>query len=297
LEGNSIRVDSTGAVVFDVIHSRYRYCQCLTSFDSFVPSEPAGTVDHTSPTDIHTNHNQAEHHSESILPDTSQQIAELREQKVSMTHELRIFEEQQDILKSYANSLTGSAVDSGALSQFLDLYGGRQLEHYSKRRALEGSVSRLRKEIEEAETAETKRNADRRLGTVVVIIVYAERDMKSDLELVYNVRDADWTPIYSLRVTIPDTGPMPAPADDKFRRQSSTTVATTTGEKIDRDQGLKATISLHYRASISQWTGEDWKNAQLVLRTASPQLGSIVPKMKSVRLSEAGVNLYRRPMH
>jgi uncharacterized protein (TIGR02231 family) len=41
----------------------------------------------------------------------------------------------------------------------------------------------------------------------------------------------------------------------------------------------KASISLEYRATISQYTGEDWNDVKMTLSTASPQLGSNIPKL------------------
>ena len=38
-------------------------------------------------------------------------------------------------------------------------------------------------------------------------------------------------------------------------------------------------ITLQYRASISQMTGEDWKGIALTLNTASPLVGSEIPKL------------------
>ncbi len=38
-------------------------------------------------------------------------------------------------------------------------------------------------------------------------------------------------------------------------------------------------ITLQYRASISQETGEDWKGIALTLSTASPSVGSEIPRL------------------
>jgi uncharacterized protein (TIGR02231 family) len=60
------------------------------------------------------------------------------------------------------------------------------------------------------------------------------------------VSNASWTPLYDLRATIKPT---------------------------------KTSISLQYRATIVQSTAEDWKEVELTLSTASPQLGSAIPKL------------------
>jgi hypothetical protein len=155
--------------------------------------EPAGTAESPAP-QVYQSRRHWYPRAEVTLPETSPEIAALQEQKAKATHELRVVEEQQDILKFYANSLTGSAVDSESLSQFLDVYASRQLEMYSECHQLKGIVRRLRGEIEDATEVHTKQTTDRRLGTVVVIVLYADRDMDSNLEFVYNVQDAYWTP-------------------------------------------------------------------------------------------------------
>ena len=61
------------------------------------------------------------------------------------------------------------------------------------------------------------------------------------------VSKASWTPLYDLRAAI--------------------------------DNNNKALISLQYRATIVQQTGEDWSDVKLTLSTASPQLGSTIPTL------------------
>jgi uncharacterized protein (TIGR02231 family) len=60
------------------------------------------------------------------------------------------------------------------------------------------------------------------------------------------VANASWTPLYDLRAVISPN---------------------------------KTDITLQYRATIVQSTGEDWKEVLLTLSTASPQLGSTIPKL------------------
>jgi len=66
------------------------------------------------------------------------------------------------------------------------------------------------------------------------------------------VSNASWTPLYDLRATIGD----------------------------------KTLISLQYRATIVQRTGEEWNDVKLTLSTASPQLGSAIPVLSPLWISE-----------
>jgi uncharacterized protein (TIGR02231 family) len=44
-------------------------------------------------------------------------------------------------------------------------------------------------------------------------------------------------------------------------------------------------VKLNYRANITQSTGEDWEDVSLTLSTASPLLGSAVPKVQPWRIA------------
>ena len=67
------------------------------------------------------------------------------------------------------------------------------------------------------------------------------------------VRNASWKPLYDLRAII--------------------------SEK-------KTDITIHYRANITQRTGEDWSDVELTLSTASPQLGSAIPALQPEYVGE-----------
>lgn len=68
------------------------------------------------------------------------------------------------------------------------------------------------------------------------------------------VSGATWTPLYDVRAPIPSSRDVPY------------------------------TVALHYRASITQSTGENWPNVKLVLSTASIQLGSAIPSLSTWRV-------------
>ena len=52
------------------------------------------------------------------------------------------------------------------------------------------------------------------------------------------------------------------------------------GFQLASSKSGSPTITLQYRASISQSTGEDWKGIALTLSTASPLVGSEIPKLE-----------------
>lgn len=67
------------------------------------------------------------------------------------------------------------------------------------------------------------------------------------------VRNASWKPLYDLRAIITEK---------------------------------KTEITIHYRANITQRTGEDWSDVELTLSTASPQLGSAIPVLQPEYVGE-----------
>ncbi|KAK6039046.1 hypothetical protein COOONC_23449, partial [Cooperia oncophora] len=79
----------------------------------------------------------------------------------------------------------------------------------------------------------------------IIVTLESEKGGSVQLELTYQVYNANWRPTYDLRVD-------------------------TTGQ-----QSLKIT----YFGNISQSTGEDWMNASLVLSTAQPCLGGQIPEL------------------
>lgn len=89
----------------------------------------------------------------------------------------------------------------------------------------------------------------RKRGTRVTVIVLADNSGLAELSLTYVVKNAWWMPHYDLRASIAN------------------------------DSKSQSKVSLHYRASISQKTGEDWSGVQLTLSTASPILGTEVPTL------------------
>ena len=76
------------------------------------------------------------------------------------------------------------------------------------------------------------------------------------------VNNASWSPLYDLRATSQKGRP-------------------------------SANMHLHYRANLSQSTGEDWNDAQLTLSTRAPEdLDEGIPKANAVHIRGAGPERY-----
>ncbi|EUC54492.1 mucoidy inhibitor A, putative, partial [Rhizoctonia solani AG-3 Rhs1AP] len=130
-------------------------------------------------------------------------------------------------------------------SQFLASYG-KTLD--SKNVNIE-DIGKASKELDEARSKAYQDKQGEKRGTRVTVTVLAETDGKAELMLTYVVSNASWTPLYDIRAA------------------------------IAKSPDATSKMMLHYRASITQTTGENWPEVALTLSTASPQLGSQVPTL------------------
>ncbi|KAG9079988.1 hypothetical protein FS749_008172 [Ceratobasidium sp. UAMH 11750] len=134
------------------------------------------------------------------------------------------------------------------------MFGPRQIAVTRRIQELDVLVMQAEKDYSDAQA---KVHADERgakRGTKITVTVLAEVDGQAELLLTYVVTDASWTPLYDVRASIAKSS----------------------------DESSK--VALHYRASITQTTGEDWPDVALTLSTASPQLGSDVPSLSAWRV-------------
>ncbi|KAG8714692.1 hypothetical protein FRC08_011583 [Ceratobasidium sp. 394] len=162
--------------------------------------------------------------------------------------------EQSNLLSAYGKTLDSKSIGVEDVGCFLDMFGPRQV-------ALAKRIQELDVQVGEAERAyneaQAKVYADRqgaKRGTKITVTVLAKVDGEAELTLTYVVSNASWTPLYDVRAS------------------------------IAKSPDATSTIALHYRASITQTTGENWSNVALTLSTASPQSGSNVPNLSSWRI-------------
>ncbi|KAF9651185.1 hypothetical protein BDM02DRAFT_3259188 [Thelephora ganbajun] len=120
-------------------------------------------------------------------------------------------------------------------------------------KALDDKIAEIRRRIDKAESE--------RAGSAfvkAVITIVANDDGPVQLKLTYRVGDAHWSPLYDLYATSEDGKP-------------------------------SGSVSLHYRVNLQQTTGEDWKDAKLVLSTsATDMLDAGVPASDSLTIQPRG---------
>ncbi|KZT61875.1 hypothetical protein CALCODRAFT_479632 [Calocera cornea HHB12733] len=185
---------------------------------------------------------------------SSEKVQGLETQLAALKRELKVLQSQTTVLDDFSHTLTAKDVTPSQLVEFLGLLS-------DKGGSLNEKVEETQKKIRDTEVAlavERKGQAPtdeaRKLATKVTVIVLAEQAGNAELTVTYVVSNADWSPLYDLRATVDSSG------------KNATS------------------ISLNYRASITQKTGEDWKDVALSLSTTSPLAGAQIPELRAQRI-------------
>jgi hypothetical protein len=94
--------------------------------------------------------------------------------------------------------------------------------------------------------------------SLVSVVVSAETDTKSNIQLTYFIGDAGWTPSYDIRI-----------------------------------KDINESLSLYYKAKVSQNTDENWDNVKLILSTGNPSITNNKPELSAYYLTFN--NYYKTP--
>ncbi|KAJ3569900.1 hypothetical protein NP233_g4751 [Leucocoprinus birnbaumii] len=183
-------------------------------------------------------------------------IHALKAQKSTLIHEKKVLDTQAEVLVKYANSLTGEHAGPDVMNKFLATFVEQGKNNIHAIAELDAKIETIDKEIkaEKKKVTAVKGSANIELTAVVV----ADNDINVELKLTYIVNDTNWNPTYELHAITGDDG------------QPS------------------RTVSLHYRARITQSTGEDWTDAALTLSTVTNDaMVKQIPKITPVRINVA----------
>ncbi|KAB5591411.1 hypothetical protein CTheo_5165 [Ceratobasidium theobromae] len=172
----------------------------------------------------------------------------------SLQKERDIAREQSEFVASYGRSMNSQTMSIEGLELFVEMFGPRQVAVAKRIQELEIQVEKAENEYNQLRTSVYEDVQGEKRAAKVTVTVLAETDGNAELVLTYVVTNAKWTPLYDLRAS------------------------------IAKSPGTASKVALHYRASITQTTGEDWPDVALTLSTASPQLGSKVPTLKTWRI-------------
>ncbi|KAF8741852.1 hypothetical protein RHS02_03980, partial [Rhizoctonia solani] len=140
------------------------------------------------------------------------------------------------------------------LDEFLDMYGSRQDALNKRIREVDLDIKRAKKTLRTVQKKQTEHKPQAYRRTKVTVTVISEEEGRAELILTYVVWNASWTPIYEVRASMSSSPNSPS------------------------------TIMLHYRASLTQTTGEDWSEATLTLSTAAPYRGVNMPILSTWRI-------------
>uniref|UniRef100_A0A914ELR8 Protein F37C4.5 n=1 Tax=Acrobeloides nanus TaxID=290746 RepID=A0A914ELR8_9BILA len=147
-----------------------------------------------------------------------------------------------------------------SLEKLFDYHEKKNIEIRAKIREYEKEIKHIDEDIQKTNNEINQLRASRHWKRSILLLLEAAEDgTKIDLELAYQVYNARWTPSYDVRVQ--------------------------TGDKAD---GVKLKIS--YFGNIQQDSGEDWKDVELILSTAQPRLGGMLPKLGTLN-----AQFYRPP--
>ncbi|KAG8918273.1 hypothetical protein FRC00_012648, partial [Tulasnella sp. 408] len=181
-------------------------------------------------------------------------LHDLARKKKDLNAEKDIMEQQAKILGDYSSTLKAGVADGAKLAQFLALYKEKKQHIFDELQNVKAKISEVDAEKDRVEKEFWADAAGQKRQTKVTVIVLAEQKGKAELSLSYMVDGASWTPVYDLRA------------------------------KISHAQGESSKITLQYKASISQKTGEDWTDVALTLSTAAPQLGATIPTLTPYKI-------------
>ncbi|CAA7265466.1 unnamed protein product [Cyclocybe aegerita] len=193
------------------------------------------------------------------VPTTSPALDSLLAKKKQDEKALARVQKSLNSLETYLKSVKAQHLDVSKLQEVVREYDTTAGE-------LDDKVTELEKQLEEADEAiaeERKRLAgptgNEKLNLKATIGVFADFEGEIKIALIYAVSRATWSAGYDIRVDM---------------------------------QAKEKPISLIYKASINQSTGEDWDDVPLTLETATPTFGVGVPVLTPWTLSVYRPEIY-----
>ncbi|KAG6849296.1 hypothetical protein H0H93_009651 [Arthromyces matolae] len=182
----------------------------------------------------------------------SEIIRLLNVKKQSLENEKRVREHEADLLVNYAKTLNGEHVQPTQMSTFLESFVEQGRKNLIEIVDLEEKIISIQRQIERETEKRVSKKGD--ATGKVSIVLGTDNDTAVDLKLTYIVGNVLWQPTYELHAKTESGKPSPA-------------------------------VSLHYRARVTQSTGEDWTNTSLTLSTmSSDTIAKRIPRLIPVKL-------------
>ncbi|KAF8316908.1 hypothetical protein DL93DRAFT_2166000 [Clavulina sp. PMI_390] len=195
-------------------------------------------------------------------PNTPEILA-LEDEKAALGVRIKAVDRQHALLKGHSNSLRAGRVENATtegLVSFMEMSVEKDAELWEEKKKLEKEIKSLAEKIDEMSAVEEV--VPPMLQSGVTLVLQAKEAGPIELVLSYVVTGASWSSAYDIRTTLYDE------EDLKKSARISDPI-----------------VNLHYRASIMQSTGEDWKDVALTLSTASPVLNTDAPHAEPWRVT------------
>ncbi|KAJ6489052.1 hypothetical protein C8R45DRAFT_901974 [Mycena sanguinolenta] len=183
---------------------------------------------------------------------SSEAVRLLKAQKLALEGEKRVRDHESDFLVNYAKTLQGEHVSPTQMGAFLESFVEQGRKNLQAVAELDEKLVILNRQIE----AELKKEASKKGETTgeVTIVLGTDSDTHVNFKLTYLVSNASWESTYELHA------------------------ATENGKP-------SSSVSLHYRARITQSTGEDWADTALTLSTVSAStVAKSIPWLNSLKI-------------
>ncbi|KAG9127172.1 hypothetical protein FRC07_000322 [Ceratobasidium sp. 392] len=201
----------------------------------------------------------------------SQTRIELEMKKNQLLREQSLIHAKNDVLLSYAKTLTGENTQREDFVEFLSQFNEAGQESLAATSQIESAVEdvevRIKKlslDEQDDEDEDEEPDLSPKQKTKAGVVITAKEDCSVKLIITYVVSGASWTPAYELHAV------------------------TDSATKAVAD-----TVTLHYRASVVQTTGEDWDDVNLTLSTAELSTSTSVPTLARSFVRDTSSGLFR----
>ncbi|MDQ6478715.1 mucoidy inhibitor MuiA family protein [Dyadobacter sp. LHD-138] len=185
-----------------------------------------------------------------------QKSIKLLEDQRDLIHDKLTYERgMQNVYKQEEEMLVKNQQIGGAnvtlktldLKEAIDFQRKRLTEILAEKLKTVNNIKKLEEDLKRVGEQLTPLQTEAQKGTTEVAIQISVKKLtQTDLDLTYYVADAGWYPVYDAKAT-----------------------------------NLSGPLVLHYKASVFQYSGEDWKKVKLTLSTANPRGRSIIPQLKT----------------
>ncbi|KAJ7239018.1 hypothetical protein B0H12DRAFT_1136594 [Mycena haematopus] len=183
---------------------------------------------------------------------SSPKLAELLVKREKAANALTRCEKALTSLEQYLGSLTVQHLEASHLDSVLEQYDSTGGRLDAKKAELAEELRRLDADISSERVLIAVPHENSKLRMQAAIGVFAESEGGVEIALIYAVPHATWTAFYNIRVDM-DTKEDP--------------------------------VTLIYKASVKQNTGESWDDVPLQLETSTPTFGLGVPTLSPWNLS------------